>query len=174
MSSFRKNFFITLGTVVTVLSILFGAFLYLFAGIISPLSAEFRSVQENIKIAEERISDFSGRVAPALEREEADMIKIEKAFFVYSPDTAKEFIVFLETAARRNNLIGEIGNLPQATLPTASMNLAGSFDDIIVFLREIENGPILLAIDDVALRGSGKSISLAVQMRLPTPPQGLQ
>ncbi|MEK7630540.1 MAG: hypothetical protein AAB417_00715 [Patescibacteria group bacterium] len=174
MSGFRKNFFITVGTIIVAFGVLFGAFLYLFAGIISPLSSEFRLVQENIKIAEERIADFKGRVAPSLEREEADMIKIEKSFFVYSPDTAKEFIVFLETAARRNNLIGEIGSLPQAISPTASMNITGSFDDIIVFLREIENGPLLLAIDSVALRGTGKSISLAIQMRLPVPPQSSQ
>lgn len=172
MNSFRKNFFITLAAVIVVLSMLSGAFVYLFVGAISPLSAEFHSVQENIKIVEERVADFKGRVAPSLEREEVDMIKIEKSFFVYSPDTAKEFIVFLETAARRNNLTGEIGSLPQATSPTTSMNLTGNFDDVIVFLREIENGPLLLAIDSVVLRGTDKLITLSIQMRLPVSPQG--
>ncbi|MEK7649637.1 MAG: hypothetical protein AAB367_01575 [Patescibacteria group bacterium] len=174
MSDFRKNFFITLGVVILAACVFLGVFLYLFLGIISPLSGEFRLVQENIKIAEERIADFKGRVAPALLREEADMVKIEKSFFVYSPDTAKEFIIFLENASARNNLKGDIGSLPQATSPIVTMNLSGSFRDIITFLREIENGPLLLAINSVSLRGAGESIALSIQMRLPVPPQGSQ
>ncbi len=173
MSDFRKHFFITLGGVVIVLAIFFSTFLYFLFGIIVPLSAEFRVVQENIKIAEDRIKDFNGRVAPALARGEHNMTKIEKSFFAYSPDTAKEFIVFLETAAERNNLTYEIGSLPQATSPAISMALSGGFNDTITFLREMENSPIFLAIDGVTLRAVGDKISLSIQMQLPIPPQGL-
>jgi|GEM_PF-2807754 len=171
MSQFRKHFFITLGIAVFAVSIFFGTFFYLFFGIIAPLSIEFRQVQENIETIEESTKDFRGRISPALTREESDIIKIEKSFFVYSPDTAKEFIIFLETAARRNNLTGEINTLPQANNATASVTVSGNFDDAIIFLREIENGPLLLAIDGISLRAAGDKISLSLQIRLPTPPQ---
>ena len=173
MNNFRRNFFITLGVSVAILLFLLGAFFYIFSGTIVPLSSEFRIAQENIKIAEGRSKDFKALVSKALERQVADIPKIEKLFFAYSPNSTA-FRESLEVSARRHRLEYDIGDTPSGASLATTIRLTGAFSDGMSFLREIENGPILLDIESVSFRGTSKSIELNIKMLAQAKPQGSQ
>ena len=166
MSAIKRNFFITLGSVILIEGIIVGIFFFLLQGFILPLAEDFLEVQSDIASTGRRVQDFKALVAPGLQRNVADIETLRSSFFVYSSDKSLEFIELLEGVAKRNNLMPEIGEFPSGTAPT-QIRVVGRFSDIVKFLREFENGTTLFQISGLALVVSGTDmVSATVQFNL--------
>jgi len=169
MNELRKNFFITLGSLGLILLVLGGIFAYLLYYQILPLRERLLEVLVAINIAEHRKDYFINIVQNDIEEGKADIESIRSHFFAYTDRSAKEFIVFLESAALRNNLALTISTLPSGEAALTVVSVDGGYSNIMTFLRQLENEKYLFHIDSVALREQGEVLGATIQFSLAKP-----
>jgi len=101
-----------------------------------------------------KINDFKSKYKDYL----PNFQKIDQA--VVNPQNPLNFIEFLENSADKNGVdltISPMSFSKDAKAKTLSVSLAvnGKFIDVISFLREMENGPYLISIQNLTLEGVG-------------------
>ncbi len=165
MSPIRRNFFITLGSIILIDGAVIGAFFFLLQWFILPLSENFLAVQKDIAITERKVQDFKALVAPSLQKNITEIKALSNSFFIYSSEKSLKFIESLESMAKRNNLTYQIGEFQTGSPPTQII-VTGSFASIVKFLREFENGETLFQISGLTLTESNVLMSATVQFSL--------
>jgi len=165
MSPIRRNFFITLGSIILIDGAIIGVFLVLLQWFILPLAERFLAVQKEIAVAERQVQDFKALVAPSLQKNSMEIEALRNSFFIYSSEKSLQFIETLESMAKRNNLTYQIGEFQTGSPPTQII-VTGSFANIAKFLREFENGETLFQISGLTLVESNASMSATVQFSL--------
>lgn len=166
MTSIKKKFFITLGSVALIETVAVGIFFVLLYWFIWPLANDFLAVQREIAGVERQVRDFETLVEPGLQRNVDDIEALRSSFFVYSSERSLEFIELLERGAKRNNLVPDIGEFQSGTAPT-EMRVVGSFINVMKFLREFENGSTLFQISGLTMTtAEGGTVSAAIQFKL--------
>ena len=163
MNSFKKNFYLTFGGVGVVCALLVGGFGYLLVWIILPYAEEFTSTEASIRTSEQSIAQYRQIVAPELARTNEEMSKVQHLFFDPEKDGGLSFILFLEKIVQRNNLTQKNVAPPtsKGKQPTMSFTVEGSYENILRFLREIENEAYLIAIDSVSIQHGADGLHAA-------------
>jgi hypothetical protein len=166
VSSLSRKFYLTLTTVVLFIFALASIFIYLLQFQILPLARDFFSVIETIKIAESKVSYFKNVVAEDMRDAEHDIQSVNDHFFIFTQRTSKEFIIFQENAAKRNNLSLNISSLEAGVPPSTSVLVRGSFADVMKYIMEMENESILIKVEGLTIRDDGDAVSATIQMSL--------
>ncbi len=159
LSSLHARFYLTLVGVVAGLLVLSGVFSYLLFSEIFPLAESYSSTQRAIHVSESKIDYLKKIVEPGVERSSSDLDTIKSMFYAPSAEHAYDIILFIESAGKSNNVTTKITTPPSDTTATVSVQIAGSFNDIVKFLRAVENDGRLLRVDSVSLAGSGNDLT---------------
>ena len=154
----KIRFFITLALVVSIVGGLFGGYFYLWQYEVAPLVDRFSATQINIQALNDEDEVFRKKIEPLKE--------VRSLFF--KPEPILDYIIFIETLAKRNNLIHTIGTAPTAGMASSQITVSGSYQNIVRFLREIENDKILVHVQSVALQASGELVTANIFIKMQT------
>ncbi len=160
MTSIKQKFLLTLGSVVLSISGLALIFLYLYQNKVLPLMESFGATETAIREAERRITFYNETIDPELKKYGEEVKNLQSLFF--APGRELEFIIFIEKVAKRNTLKHSLTTTPIAGNLQASVALEGEYQNILQFLREIQNEKFFLTITNILL-GPGRT---TIQMKL--------
>lgn len=155
MTQIKKKFFVTLGVVALIESVLIGAFYYLLQWQFLPLLEKFSSAQQEIYRAESAQAFYKSVVFPDLEEHKTFFEEIQNLF--YRPQVNSEAferaVIFFEQAGLRNNLKYKITQTPTQQSLAFGLQVTGSFGNIMKLVQEIENDKYLLEITKFTIDG---------------------
>ncbi|MEK7643580.1 MAG: hypothetical protein AAB372_04005 [Patescibacteria group bacterium] len=160
----KIRFFITLALVVGMVGGIFAGYFYLWEYEVSPLIDRFFQTKVNIQALNDEDEVFRKKIEPDLEKN-AEYIKEIRSLF-FKPEPVLDYIIFIETLAKRNNLVHTIGTAPTASNVTSQITVTGLYRDIIRFLREVENDKILIHVQSLALQSGGVNVSANISIKM--------
>ncbi|MEK7576651.1 MAG: hypothetical protein AAB482_03065 [Patescibacteria group bacterium] len=160
----RERFFKTLAVVVLFVGVIFGNYFYIWRYHVVSLADRFSNAKRNIQELNEENDMYRKNIEPSL-LHSAEDIKTARGLF-FKPDPLLDFIYIVETLAKRNNLVHAIAAVPTADTTSSQISVTGSYQNIIRFLREIENDALLIRVQSVALQGSGKEMTANILIKL--------
>ena len=167
--SLAVQFYITLTGVVLGLFVLIGSFSYLLLSEILPLAESFASTQRDIRVSESKVDYLKKVVEPGVERSTEDLETIKNMFYVPSGEHAYDIILFLEAASKSTGISTKILTPPSDISAIVSIQMSGHFENILKFLRTIENDSRLLRIDALSFSGQGVDMSGSATFELQKP-----
>ncbi|KKU52373.1 MAG: hypothetical protein UX74_C0012G0006 [Parcubacteria group bacterium GW2011_GWA2_47_10b] len=169
MNILSKKFFLTLVALIAIQAFFITAFIYFLQYSILPLSNDLLSVLREIKIAGNSKNYFINIVKKDIEDDKQEIEAIKNHFFDYRGRAAKQFIIFLEDAAKRNNLSQTIGTLLADNPPMTTISVSGSFSNVMTFLKQMENERILLKVESVSMQASAGKVDATIKVTMPLP-----
>ena len=153
MTSLSKKFYMTIGVFILITIVMGGAFFYLLFGLFFPLADRFFVIQKNLAIFERDSQYYRVVVVHDLEASSPYVSEIKKMFYTPSSKNSLSIILFFEESAKRNGVKVALSQAPD--IPQVDLQVSGSLENILKFLRELENDSYLLTVTHFGITPGG-------------------